>query len=173
MIYTYFLSPLAYKAIFVFVLFSCQSEQDKLSKEGYQVFDKQQFAIKCPCVLKKEVYPAKKGKLNKQLEHYQCKAKDKKGKNEVTFMVQFLPQEERTEAELADDHEEFIRYLKKDVESISLSKRNGYEVLSLKYSMFLYSEIYLKPKTTYYITIHGLDASKADTSFFSSVVFLE
>lgn len=169
----HFLLLLTCKAIVVSILFSCQSEQERLLKEGYQVFDKHHFAIKCPCILKKEVYPAKNGKVNNQLEHYQCKAKDKKGKNEITFMVQFLPQEERTEVELADDHEEFIRYLKKDVESISLSKRNGHEVLFLTYSPFLYSEIYLKPKTTYYINTHGIDARKADTSFFSSVVFLE
>jgi len=163
-----------YIILLILLLSSCQSEKDELLKEGYQVFEKHHFAIKCPCVLKKEVYPNNNtGKKFKELEHYECIAKSKNGNNELTYMVQFLPNKARTPNELADDYKEFIRYMKSDVESINLSSRNGHDVLFLKSTPFFYNEIYLKSKTTYYLNIQGVDASKADTSFFSSVVFME
>ena len=159
--------------LFLLLLSSCQSEKDKLLKEGYQVFEKHHFAIKCPCVLKKEVYPNQTGKRLKELEHYECIAKSKNGTNELTYMVQFLPNEARTPNELSNDYKEFIRHMKSDVESIKLSSRNEHDVLLLKYSPFFYNEIYLKSKMTYYVGLRGINAHKTDSSFFSTVAFFE
>ncbi len=158
---------------FLLLLSSCQSEKDKLLKEGYQIFEKQKFAIKCPCELKKEPYPKVADKKNIIDYHYTCIMKNEKDENYTQYMVQFLPNKKMNSSELKENREKFHETMKRDVESITLTTRNGHEVFFLKYTPHLYSEIYLNPEMTYYINAHGKNAHKTDDAFFNSVVFLK